>query len=511
MSSASSNSPPYLPSKDERTFYYSDILGKAYGPEAYRRLKQMRGVFGHKLNDVWNKEVGPLVRDLLTTQRVPWTTIDVARFVTEDGDGDEEFISPVVIWIGVRPDSLRGEDAFSSSNEILGLLARFDINDVEVEYRESVYRRLAGPALLRSVSNSDATVHARGPLTPALGLSIAPSDSEGSQGTMALYFAEGRSSNKVLGLSCHHILFQTHMDTNDNYVFAGGNAPRKYVELLGARGFDKLLTSIKVCIGSLAIMLPSYEEWIKKLLADTHKKIEELVMFYTKVEKDWDQPENRTIGHIRSSPAIALNVGPEGFTEDWGASELDGDKFKDAFRGNYIDLGTDSLSSLVEFLWMVYGPDRTNKLILDHPRYAYDHLLSLSGIISEEMMCKPDMLDTKDATYLHVIKNGIASGVTIGRATGMFSFVRDDVTGQVSKAWAIYNFHRDPKITGFSAPGDSGSIIVDGHGRIGGLLTGGTGKEEAIDVTYATPMWWLWPRIQEHFPNAHLYPTTMAK
>lgn len=380
MSGASSNSSPYLPFKDERTFYYSGISSapptivyrsdsikrpwvKPTGPEAYRRLKEMRGVFGHKLNDVWNKEVGPLVRDLLTTQRVPWTSIDVARFVTKDGYGHED-ISPVVIWVGVQPDSLRGEDAFNSSNEILGLLARFDINDVEVEYRESVYKRLAGPALLRSVSSSDATVHARGPLTPALGLSIAPSDREGSQGTMALYFAEGGDSNKVLGLSCHHILFQTQMDTNDNYVFTGGNAPRKYVELLGACGFDKLLTSIKICIGTLAIMLPSYEQWIKvgeenvasaseediaqeekdlrrcrRLLADTHEGIEELVLFYTKVKKDWDQPENRTIGHIRSSPAIAFNVGPEGFTEDWGAFELDGDKFKDAFRGNYIELG----------------------------------------------------------------------------------------------------------------------------------------------------------------------------
>lgn len=166
------------------------------------------------------------------------------------------------------------------------------------------------------------------------------------------------------------------------------------------------------------------------------------------------------------------------------------------------------MSSLCGFLQMMYG--RTDKLVLDYHRYSYDHLLSLSDIISEEMMCKPDILDTKDGTYLHVIKNGIASGVTIGRATGMFSFVRDEVTGQVSKEWAIYNFHRDRKITEFSAPGDSGSIIVDGLGRIGGLLTGGTGKAEAIDVTYATPMWWLWPRIKKHFPNAHLYPTTMA-
>lgn len=102
-----------------------------------------------------------------------------------------------MIWIGVRPDSLKGEDAFGISNDILDLLAKFDIDDVEVEYRESVYKRSAGPALLRSVSDFNAIVDVRGPLTPALGLPIAASDRQDAQGTMTLYFAESGDSDKV--------------------------------------------------------------------------------------------------------------------------------------------------------------------------------------------------------------------------------------------------------------------------------------------------------------------------
>lgn len=49
--------------------------------------------------------------------------------------------------------------------------------------------------------------------------------------------------------------------------------------------------------------------------------------------------EERTIDYIRSFPAIAFNVSPEGFTEDWGAFEFNSLKFKDASRGNVIDLG----------------------------------------------------------------------------------------------------------------------------------------------------------------------------
>ena len=57
----------------------------------------------------------------------------------------------------------------------------------------------------------------------------------------------------------------------------------------------------------------------------------------------------------------------------------------------------------------------------------------------------------------------------------------------------------------FSAPGDSGSIIADIRGRIGGMLTDGSGKADSIDLTYATQFWWLLQRIRANgFPNAHL-------
>lgn len=140
-------------------------------------------------------------------------------------------------------------------------------------------------------------------------------------------------------------------------------------------------------------------------------------------------------------------------------------------------------------------------------KYPSDRLLGLRGMITEERMRNPDMLDHDNKTCLFVIKNGNTTGVTMGRATGIFSFVRADLSSQ-SKEWAIYNY--DNKSGVFSARGDSGSIIVDGLGRIGGLLTGGAGKTGTSDVTYATPMFGLWPRIQQHFLNAHLNPTTMA-
>lgn len=136
------------------------------------------------------------------------------------------------------------------------------------------------------------------------------------------------------------------------------------VQLLGTCAFDKLFSSIRVRIGRHGIMVELHERQITRLRAkvdgddkdavaeaekelrktqslldEANEAIEELEKFYAQFKKDWGQRKQRTIGYIGSSPAIAFNVGLEGFTEDWGTFELDCDKFKDAFRGNCIDLG----------------------------------------------------------------------------------------------------------------------------------------------------------------------------
>jgi len=69
--------------------------------------------------------------------------------------------------------------------------------------------------------------------------------------------------------------------------------------------------------------------------------------------------------------------------------------------------------------------------------------------------------------------------------------------------WGIINYNSKSEV--FSKPGDSGSIIADIRGCIGGMLTSGSGKTEFSDMTYATPFWWLLERIRAiGFPNVHL-------
>ena len=144
------------------------------GFEAYRTFKSACGVYGTPLNAIW-KTVGPLVRNLLRAQMIRWTSIDVARFVTY-GDYNEETPGPVIIWIGVYPGSTAADTAHNLSKNILGLLKDYEVMDVEVEWRESIYWQAVGSPLMRTVGSNDTTVDVCGPLTAALGIPIATSD-----------------------------------------------------------------------------------------------------------------------------------------------------------------------------------------------------------------------------------------------------------------------------------------------------------------------------------------------
>ena len=140
-------------------------------------------------------------------------------------------------------------------------------------------------------------------------------------------------------------------------------------------------------------------------------------------------------------------------------------------------------------------------------KYPVGGLLQVEGIIREEEIRKPTLLDANGEECLIVIKNGKSTGITIGRGTGIESFVReyhDYGIKSTSTEIAIYPYkHKDGA---FSSPGDSGSIVVNGLGRIVGLLTGGSGTTDSTDVTYVTPYFWVQEQIKKAFPNSYLYP-----
>ena len=125
-----------------------------------------------------------------------------------------------------------------------------------------------------------------------------------------------------------------------------------------------------------------------------------------------------------------------------------------------------------------------------HPfTYPQDRLLRLSGTIPDGELRRPTTLNMNDDPCLVVIKRSAASGLTFGHAHDIVSYARDYYNGGDTKGSKDWSIRPAPGLPGpFSRKSDSGAVIVDGRGRIGGLLTGGSGLTDSLDITYATPI-----------------------
>ncbi|CAE6450272.1 unnamed protein product [Rhizoctonia solani] len=95
--------------------------------------KELRPVGKHPIYEVWDDKLAPAVLDLLQTQRIDFTCIDILRIGI-----DEEWFAPVVLWIGVTPKSLSSVDGLTFALKCKQLLEERGIMDVHVELREAV-------------------------------------------------------------------------------------------------------------------------------------------------------------------------------------------------------------------------------------------------------------------------------------------------------------------------------------------------------------------------------------
>ncbi|KAG2075077.1 hypothetical protein BDR04DRAFT_77602 [Suillus decipiens] len=530
-----SGSSPFDVSRAEATFYYAGISSSPpklvfrtskdpfvipKGPEAYRCLKQLCPVYNHELGDKW-EDVCPKVRDILDKQQARFSTIDLVCFRTVLDEQMPATLSPTTIWIGVLPDSLTGKDASNLAKAILALLEDEGITAVDVEFRESVFRRSGSRELYEPASDLDATRHVIDPLTTALGLPIAAAKTPHFQGTMSFYF---QVANDLYGVTARHVLFPADEDNLD-YTY-NPSGPRKEVLLMGTKAWDHYLKSVQIKIRILATTAEIQEESIERLkgsaegnttpatekarrelrqtqelLEGTNSAINELRELYEQTKKDFGKPSQRVIGHIVWSPAITVGTAPHGFTKDICIIELDKARFLPNFKGNVIDLGTEMEAG--EFVHKMYSR-REAQLGFKYPA---GRLLQLRHILTEDCMRHPNTRDHDGKNCLYVIKHGFTTLTTIGRATGIFSYAREYFANQThrdSAEWAILPYDNDSGA--FSKGGDSGSMIASGTGEFGGLLTGGCGKTDSSDITYATPMFWLWPIIKAQYPGANLYP-----
>ena len=132
-------------------------------------------------------------------------------------------------------------------------------------------------------------------------------------------------------------------------------------------------------------------------------------------------------------------------------------------------------------------------------KYPINRQLRINGWVSHELLTNPDCFDANDEPCLIFMKDGNSTDLTVGRYAGLEAYISNELDIE-SRELAIYNY--DKQSGEFSAPGDSGSLIFDGSGKMVGILHSGMPKSESSHVTYATPAWWVIEQLRIQYPHA---------
>ncbi|KAJ2913566.1 hypothetical protein MD484_g6826, partial [Candolleomyces efflorescens] len=504
----------------------TDVFSPPTGPSQDIRAIQLLTVHEHAIlgkdKMMWKLILEETVKHL-DTKSIKHTTVDLVRFrreePTEDGRGNL-VTSPVTIWIGVLPNSTNGDAAFDSAQGISELLKRHGIDDIDIVYRESQAHPLSGPILYAPVNDFHPLKSVIDWVTTPLSLPIAGLRTRHMQGTLGFYFKIG---DDLYGVTARHVLFPD-TEGNDLYRYnASSHQKKRRVILMGNRGFDDLLTSIKALIGTLNNTIVVLEKSVKTYTAraqggnqqaatdlvkyqqnldDTKNTIVKLKNFYATLRKDWSDVNNRVIGHVVWSPPITGLNAPDGpgYTQDVCVIKLDKRKFLPNFQGNVIDLGTEIDSG--KFMDLL-SPQLDVPSGFDYPE---DRLYQLKAILAATKIQEPNSQDIKGDPTRFVIKRGVATLTTVGRLNGFESHQRRytllGTFDSVEAAVYPYNNNSGP----FSRGGDSGAAIVGANNDIVAQLTGGAGSTGSSDITYGAPMEWLWNVvIKGEFPDAALF------
>lgn len=243
---------PSPPSKLEAEFYYSGLPSApvlvarsgttVWEEQAYRKIKELRAVGHHAIKGVWEDNLAPKIHAILDLMKVNWTSTDVVRI----GNAKEPS-APVILWIGVMPQSLSGNEGTAVASMCRDLLTEHAITDIEVEIRESVVTRSAGPKLLSSALSSDATANIREPLATTLGLTICAQTTPWDEGTGGFFITEGGNTKRLLLVTARHIVFPPDENKRNNKHFTHRNSSqrRHNVLLFGNSAFVGYLESMK--------------------------------------------------------------------------------------------------------------------------------------------------------------------------------------------------------------------------------------------------------------------------
>jgi hypothetical protein len=466
---------PYPPGEEEQTFYYhglpsrpklvarsSSFLWQRQFRDEHEARKVLRNIGDHPIVDQYNDNV---VKDIIgVLGDLAWNSIDVLRIGFNFEDPAKY---PIILWVSVQPGSTTWDKGSQCAINCAAVLREYNVLDVECEIREAEIVDLAGPKLLK-LELQDSCRDERVPFTRTLGQSIARSDLK-REDSMGLYLKQS-NGNRYFGLTCQHCV----SGTDDlAHLHKSNSQPSLTVIQPGNKTFKQQDDQCEL----------DFQIWTNQE-NDIEGKVEEIQALNNSKDilNRFRDQNHREIGHVFFSPSKTLHPSG-GWLRDWALIELDVEKF-----------GED----LTNIVYIGEVPESIRRELGTYRPFSYFKMgrkkcLKLEGCIPEDEMKRPKTTDISNEAFLIVAKRGPTTGLTWGRANEVKS-VKRTRPGVISREWCVVGV---PSSQPFSAEGDSGSVVFDLKGRIGGIITSGTGFTKTMDTTYVTPMVWLLGDIKE--------------
>ncbi|RPB02767.1 hypothetical protein L873DRAFT_1841621 [Choiromyces venosus 120613-1] len=351
--------------------YYKPVLVARTADDPWERPI----VGNHPLKAVWEDNLAFRIHDILKSKGVEWTSTDVARigFVGES-------VTPVPIWIGVKPNTLSPGDA----NKIL---------DVEVEIRESIMTRYISPKLRKPIDSFYPTAQLLDPLTSTLGPFICNASTPWTDGTGGFYVTDDNC--ELYLVTAHHIVFKPDLVNNNSRV---------NVALFGTAAFTNYIAQIKRAIEGKRIIVKFQERRVKEAVEDHDgRDVEDTVR--NDIEKDWGNIDNRILGYVRFSRSIEVGTCPNGYTQDYALVKIYSSKIDAAsFTGNTINLGTQIAPD--EFTCLMFRNPKNR-----HPfKYPTNCVFKVQGMVPDKEMHDPTIMDQNGEPCLLLMKRDNTTG-----------------------------------------------------------------------------------------------------
>ncbi|KAF5022229.1 hypothetical protein F66182_5744 [Fusarium sp. NRRL 66182] len=462
--------------------------------------KTLDPVGRHPIVQAWNDSMGPLRQEILDAVKgIQWTAIDILRIgnFRQGGIIDEEVIRPVTVLVSVEPGSTSWLDGKKVALHCRNILKNHGIHDVEVELKESTITKLnsirrAPPIAPKLTPNNASHPKAHLAVSEFLGTSIASYELPEREGAKGLYLRL-RNSDKVLLLTCRHVLFGHDVKNSDNCHLT---TPRPVIQP-GNKTYRAMLEKIEYQI-----------HMSKKGGRDETERTKQAEDLMTTLKDQLSLNEARIIGHVLFSPNYDTAVSPSNrpYIRDWALIELHQGKHETPLSSlkNSVIVGQHCLEDISDAIADEGYAKEPDVLEYVLPFDRHTRTVELSGTISEHEMMNPAFeFKSFEGKAMLVAKYGPRSGLTIGLANTVKSVLRHltEGPGVLSDEWCIVGHKKSGHLREcFSIEGDSGACVWDFNGRIGGIMTSGVarGSEDGLDTTYATPIEWLLEDIRNH-------------